>query len=105
LKEHGIDATVEDQRPLHNSVRLAVLHGSEVDFLYEVVNKAYPMPEVASSSTAIDELESDQKYHRAEVHLSQGSQNYCVMGWTREQLVTDLLEQYEKHLHFLHVLR
>jgi len=28
-----------------------------------------------------------------------------VMGWSREQVLHDLLEQYEKHHHFLHVLR
>ena len=44
-------------------------------------------------------------YHRAEVHLSEGSQDYDIMGWTREQIAHDITEQYEKHRHFLHMLR
>ncbi|MBO2007131.1 hypothetical protein J4732_16765, partial [Serratia marcescens] len=35
-------------------------------------------------------------------HLKEGGQNYDVMGWNQEQLINDILDQYEKHLHFLH---
>ncbi|MFG8629291.1 hypothetical protein ACEPT0_30440, partial [Pseudomonas paraeruginosa] len=28
-----------------------------------------------------------------------------VMGWSREGVIGDILDQYEKHLHFLHVVR
>ena len=52
-----------------------------------------------------EEQEEDGGYYRAEVHLYEGSQDYDLMGWSREQVLHDLLEQYEKHLHFLHVLR
>jgi len=27
------------------------------------------------------------------------------MGWTRDQLIEDVLSQYERHLHFLHLVR
>ncbi|KAB7988583.1 hypothetical protein GCL01_26020 [Klebsiella pneumoniae] len=43
--------------------------------------------------------------HRAEVYLKEGGQNYDVMGWNQEQLINDILDQYEKHLHFLHLVR
>ena len=39
------------------------------------------------------------------MQLAEGSRNYDVMGWTQEQIVLDLVEQYEKHLHFLHLAR
>ncbi|TDJ78928.1 glycine/betaine ABC transporter [Klebsiella pneumoniae] len=42
---------------------------------------------------------------RAEVYLKEGGQNYDVMGWNQEQLINDILDQYEKHLHFLHLVR
>jgi choline/glycine/proline betaine transport protein len=45
------------------------------------------------------------KFYRAEVHLSEGGQDYDVMGWTMEQIITDVVDQYEKHLHFLHAVR
>ncbi|EMD5657114.1 TPA: glycine/betaine ABC transporter [Klebsiella pneumoniae] len=43
--------------------------------------------------------------YRAEVYLKEGGQNYDVMGWNQEQLINDILDQYEKHLHFLHLVR
>jgi len=27
------------------------------------------------------------------------------MGWNQEQIINDILDQYEKHLHFLHIVR
>ena len=54
---------------------------------------------------AIAQLDPGERYHRAEVHLSEGGQDYDVMGWTRDQILADLVEQYEKHLRFLHLLR
>jgi len=28
-----------------------------------------------------------------------------VMGWSREDVISDILGQYEKHMHFLHMVR
>jgi len=27
------------------------------------------------------------------------------MGWSREDVISDILGQYEKHMHFLHMVR
>ena len=43
----------------------------------------------------------DDVYVRLEVHLSQGGQDYDVMGYTHTQLIDDVLDQYERHLEFL----
>ncbi len=45
-----------------------------------------------------------ESYYRAEVHLSEGGQDYDVMDWRQEQLLLDLLQRYENHIHFLHTL-
>lgn len=43
-----------------------------------------------------DEQQSEQhRYYRAEVYLKEGGQNYDVMGWNQEQLINDILDQYE----------
>ena len=43
-----------------------------------------------------DEQQTDQhRYYRAEVYLKEGGQNYDVMGWNQEQLINDILDQYE----------
>ncbi len=47
----------------------------------------------------------DQHYYRAEVHLSEGGQDYCVMGWSKVALINDIVDQYHKHLYFLHLVR
>jgi len=105
LSSHGIHAKVVDDRGAANAARLEVRHGDELDFLYEVGNRPYPLPGKALVGKSIDELSEQEKYYRAEVHLAEGSQDYCIMGWGHEQVLADLLKQYERHLHFLHVLR
>lgn len=37
--------------------------------------------------------------------LTEGSQGYDVTGFTKEQIISDILDQYESHLHFLHLQR
>ncbi len=46
-----------------------------------------------------------RKYFRAEVHLLEGGQDYDIMGWLREEVIGDILDQHEQHMHFLHVIR
>ncbi|MNV94388.1 High-affinity choline transport protein [compost metagenome] len=47
----------------------------------------------------------NRRYYRAEVHLSEGSQDYDLMGYTKEQIINDILDQYERHMQFLHLVR
>jgi choline/glycine/proline betaine transport protein len=49
--------------------------------------------------------EEGRKYFRAEVHLREGGQDYDIMGWSRDAVIGDILDQYERHRHFLHVAR
>jgi len=58
------------------------------------------------SFVATEEEDGDEPtYFRAEVHLKEGGQNYDVMGWSRDGVIGDILDQYEKHMHFLHMVR
>jgi choline/glycine/proline betaine transport protein len=105
LKEHGVNCRVLDQVADRGGVRLEVYHGGELDFLYEVRCREYAMPGHAVAGAALGELGEQDKFYRAEVHLAEGGQDYDVMGWSREQLTVDVLQQYENHLQFLHALR
>ena len=100
LKAHGLD-TLVDVAPGYDRATLSVLHGDEIDFQYSVVERAHRLPHAALAY----EAPGDPRYYRAEVQLNEGGQDYDVMGWSQQQLVHDLLEQYERHLHFLHTLR
>lgn len=101
LRKQGLAAQVtagDDHR-----VRLEVGHGEEVDFVYEVRPRAYVQPSFAMRDTG--EEREERKYFRAEVHLLEGGQDYDVMGWSRDEVIEDILDQYEQHMHFLHVVR
>ncbi|MFC6506868.1 hypothetical protein ACFQBY_00055 [Promicromonospora citrea] len=46
--------------------------------------------------------DQDDTYFRVEVLLTEGTQGYDVTGYAKEQLIADVLDQYERHLLFLH---
>jgi len=94
--------TVEVSEDEEASVSMQITHEGAPDFFFEVRPRGYPMP----SFVAADENEPDERtYYRAEVHLKEGGQNYDVMGWSRDEVIGDILDQYEKHMHFLHMVR
>lgn len=101
LRKRGLDARSE--RSGEDRVRLVVAHGAETDFLYEV----RPRPFIRPSFALLENLEPDeeQHYYRAEVHLLEGGQDYDLMDWDREAVIGDILDQYEKHMHYLHLVR
>ncbi len=101
LKNHGLEVRV-DLEADGTQATLTVLHGGEIDFQYAVVSRLHRRPDDA---LVPDENGALPEYHRAEVQLNESCQDYDVMGWSHEHIVHDLLAQYEKHLHFLHVLR
>ncbi len=105
LQLHDVAATVVNAIAEEEAVRLEVSHADTVDFVYEVRCRAHPKPIEVAVDAPQDALGETDKYYRAEVHLFQGGQNYDVMGWSREQIMHDLLWQYENHLQFLRSMR
>ncbi|MFN3237574.1 MAG: BCCT family transporter, partial [Pseudomonadales bacterium] len=99
LNKQGLDTEVK-LNPEEAELRLEVRHGDEMDFVYSIISSEHDLP-----GDAVPESHQDtsvESYYRAEVHLKEGGQNYCVMGWSRDQLIDDMLSQYERHLHYLH---
>lgn len=81
--------------------------GDDMNFFYEVRLRYYVQPAFSLAVIATDsdeEKSEEQRYYRAEIHLKEGGQDYDVMGWAKEQIIHDILDQYEKHIHFLHLL-
>jgi len=83
---------------------LAVSLTGQPDFLYEVRPRAFTLPSFVLSGEE-DTASETRKYFRAEVHLKEGGQDYDLMGWNRDDVIGDILDQYEKHMHYLHVVR
>ncbi len=83
-----------------NGLSLIVDHGEEQKFVYQILTRKYSQPDF------ISEVDDDkQSYYRAEVHLIEGGQNYDIMGWSKTTVINNIIDQYHKHLHFLHLLR
>ncbi|PHM67759.1 choline transporter [Xenorhabdus stockiae] len=86
-------------------IHLEVDFGENISFVYEVRLRGYIQPAFALAGLEDEEKIEEQKYYRAEVYLKEGGQDYDLMGWTQEQIIHDILDQYEKHIHFLHLVR
>lgn len=68
-------------------------------FVYEVSLDGYQVP--ASEVAADSDPDVRQRFYRAEVYLHDGSQEYDLMGFTPEQIVRDVLDQFESHRQLL----
>lgn len=85
---------------LDEGLKLRVDHQNEINFIYQVIAR-----ETLPPSFMADLQAEGAEYYQAEVFLKEGGQNYDVMEWTQEDLLQDIIDQYERHLHFLNLVR
>ncbi|MGV8898359.1 MAG: choline BCCT transporter BetT [Burkholderiaceae bacterium] len=79
---------------------LNVSLGGEQDFTYQIWPLKCAMP-----SFSIRVTRADSHYYRLEVHIGEGGQGYDLAGYSKEQVIADILDQYERHMFFLHTQR
>ena len=79
---------------------LLVSMGDERGFKYQIYPVQFDTP-----SYAVRSASSASKYYRMEVFSLEGSHGYDLMGYSKEQVITDVLDHYETHLDFLHLNR
>jgi choline/glycine/proline betaine transport protein len=96
LKKNQINVVVSDE----NGLSLLVQHGEEQQFVYRVLARKHLQPDFANEAD-----DDEHNYYRAEVHLGEGGQDYDIMGWSKAAVINNIIDQYHKHLHFLHLLR
>jgi choline/glycine/proline betaine transport protein len=96
LQKNQISVVVSHE----DGLSLIVDHGEEQKFVYRVLARKYSQPDYVNE---VDE--DEQSYYRAEVHLVEGGQDYDIMGWSKTAVINNVIDQYHKHLHFLHLLR
>ncbi|WP_407316611.1 choline transporter BetT [Pseudomonas sp. nanlin1] len=101
--EKGLSAVTQEDLS-HDHVSLEIGHGEERPFIYQVQMRGYFTPSFARGGMGNQELKN-RRYYRAEVHLSEGSQDYDLVGYSKEQIINDILDQYERHMQFLHLVR
>ena len=85
----------------NNRAVLELQRGDDVEFWYEVRLSEHEAPDYYTESSA-DTLPQEH-YHRAEVYLRRGGQTYDLYGYKSESVINDIIDQFEKYLHFLNV--
>jgi choline/glycine/proline betaine transport protein len=98
LKELDIEAEVKQTEA---GITISVKQGEDQGFSYAILPKLHVQPDFANDN----DTSQNEVYYRAEVHLGEGGQDYCVMGWSKTALINDVVDQYHKHLYFLHLMR
>ena len=95
LEDKGLQVRIDSRE----DVAKLLIHkaGSWDDFVYGVEAAAFPLPEFSPG------VNEDNYYYRAEVFLREGSQYYDIMGYSKEQIIADIISQYEKHMYYLHL--
>ncbi|MBK2106627.1 BCCT family transporter [Francisella philomiragia] len=87
MEKNGINTEVIRD---HDHIQLAISIEGNEDFIYSVMLRSY------QSKLG--------NYNRVEVLLSHGGQYYDIMGYSKDQVIADIVNQYDKHLHYLHLV-
>ncbi|WP_198332009.1 BCCT family transporter [Psychrobacter aquimaris] len=86
---------------VNNRAVLELQRGDDVEFWYEVRLSEHDVPDYYTEDSA-DTLPQEH-HHRAEVYLRRGGQTYDLYGYKSESVINDIIDQFEKYLHFLNV--
>ncbi len=93
-------------------IKLEVEHGSYDNFIYAVKAKHYIKPQFVNildnnetledtSDDISDNLNDEQKYFRVEVYLDDGGKGHDIMGYTKDNISNDMIDQYSSHVYFI----
>ncbi|GHB09447.1 choline BCCT transporter BetT [Modicisalibacter luteus] len=101
LRDEHVDVVIHQGSQNNDDyLSLNVDFGEEQNFTYQVWSQGFTTPGFAMHTP-----HASSRYYRIEVYLMEGSQGYDLMGYTRDQVIEDILDQYERHMHYLHLNR
>ncbi|WP_029933462.1 BCCT family transporter [Thiomicrospira pelophila] len=83
-------------------VRIEVFKAEQIEFIYEIRLRNYTLPGYAYPEINRADEAEETHYYRAEVFLRRGSQSYDVYGYEQADLISDILDHFERYLQFLH---
>lgn len=101
LREKGWPVNVFFDGTQHRAY-IEVIRNEELDFIYEIRMRGYAMPTFAYPQMASNE-DGDKRYYRAEVFMRRGGASYDVFNYDQQEVIDDILNQFEKYLHFIHI--
>ncbi|WP_292757051.1 BCCT family transporter [Methylophaga sp. UBA2689] len=101
LQEKGWPVNVFFDDTQHRAY-IEVVREEELDFIYEIRMRGYAMPTFAYPQMARAE-DGDKRYYRAEVFMRRGGAAYDVFSFDQQEVIDDILNQFEKYMHFIHI--
>jgi len=101
LKARGWSATAEFDSENERS-HLLVHRENEVDFVYDIRLTEHAMPGFVYGELRRDP-DKPETYYRAEVYLRRGGRAYDIYGYDKDDVIKDILDQFENYLHFLDI--
>jgi len=104
LELRGAKVTFNEHAPQEDEkigpLELQVALGEEQNFVYQIWPVRYAVPAFTYRARA-----GKSHYYRLETFLLEGTQGNDLMDFTKHQVINDILDQYERHLNFLHINR
>lgn len=99
LKNRDWNAVVEFDDEICRA-HLTVLRHEHVEFVYDIRLTENAMPGFVYAEIRRD-INNPEMYYRADVFLRRGGRSYDIFGYDEEDIVKDILDQFENYLHFL----
>ncbi len=96
----SLESVAPDEANPIGYLDLRVHLGEEQDFIYQVWPQQYSIPGFTYRARS-----GKSTYYRLETFLMEGSQGNDLMDYSKEQVIIDILDQYERHLNFIHLNR
>ena len=96
MDKQGLTSHIETDED-EDRVWLVIDHGDQPNFIYGIELKSYEETAIPGSSVS-------QQNSRGEVFLAEGGQHYCIFGYSKTQVIRDVIRHYERHRQWIHHL-
>lgn len=104
LIDKGIQVNIQEksleEEPELYHLDLTIQLDEEENFVYEIWPVRYDTPNFSSRGKR-----TKRYYYRLESYLFEGSQDNDLVGYSKEQVINDILDKYERHMMYLHINR
>ncbi|WP_180013651.1 choline transporter [Acinetobacter sp. YH16031] len=104
LTDKGIQVNIQekplDEEPELYHLDLTIQLDEEENFVYQIWPVRYATPNFSSRGKR-----TRRYYYRLESYLFEGSQGNDLVGYSKEQVINDILDKYERHMMYLHINR
>ncbi|WP_300541790.1 BCCT family transporter [Maricaulis sp.] len=101
LKTYGYEVELDHAK---GKASMRVHDEDKPEFIFRVERRLYDAPYFSTPDLEIedDKEKTEEEFARAEVILTDGSQHYCVYGFSKVQVIRELLRNFERHLQWLY---